>query len=68
MGEKVIDWITMHTVTGFIDLMNGDSSYTSYNAKIQESTHIFYAIISHLIPMLTTKDWLSITNCMMSSS
>lgn len=26
---------------GFLDLQSGDSKYNSYNAKIQESTHVF---------------------------
>ena len=41
MGEKVFDWSTINTITGFLDLISGDSRYTNYNAKIQESTHIF---------------------------
>lgn len=41
IGESVSKWKTRHTLTGFLDLANGDSRYTSYNAKMQESTHIF---------------------------
>lgn len=43
MGERVMDWVTIHDLYGFLDLSNGDSRYTNYNAKIQESTHIFIA-------------------------
>ena len=28
-------------LTGFLDLQGGDSKYSIYNAKMQESTHIF---------------------------
>nr|DAW34812.1 MAG TPA: head tail adaptor [Caudoviricetes sp.] len=42
-GSRVKTWETVDTLTGFIDLQAGDSRYTSYNAKIQESTHIFVA-------------------------
>lgn len=41
MGERIVDWVTVHSLKGFLDLSNGDSKYTNYNAKIQESTHIF---------------------------
>lgn len=41
IGEKVPQWTTVHNLTGFLDLANGDSKYSSYDAKIQESTHIF---------------------------
>ena len=43
IGETVEDWETVQEVLGFLDLSAGDSKYTSYNAKIQESTHIFIA-------------------------
>lgn len=41
IGETVKKWETVQTVKGFIDMSGGDSKYNAYNAKIQESTHIF---------------------------
>lgn len=41
IGEAVATWETRHTLTGFLDLANGESRYTNFNAKIQESTHYF---------------------------
>ena len=41
IGEAVPNWETRHTLTGFLDLANGDSRYTTYNTKMQESTHYF---------------------------
>lgn len=41
IGENVPNWETMHVLTGWLDLSAGDSKYTNYDAKIQESTHIF---------------------------
>lgn len=41
IGEAVKGWHDVAELTGFIDLSSGDSKYTTYNAKIQESTHIF---------------------------
>ena len=43
IGEMVRSWETADAITGFLDLSSGDSKYTSYNAKIQESTHVFVA-------------------------
>lgn len=41
IGERVPSWITKHSPKGWLDLSSGDSKHTSFNAKIQESTHIF---------------------------
>ncbi len=41
IGEKLPVWENVQEITGWLDLSSGDSSYTSYNSKIQESTHIF---------------------------
>lgn len=41
IGEDVKRWETVQTVTGFLDMSGGDSKYSVYNAKIQESTHVF---------------------------
>ena len=41
IGENIKSWETIHKIKGWLDLSSGDSKYTTYNAKIQESTHIF---------------------------
>lgn len=41
IGQKVSMWQDVQKVTGYLDLSAGDSKYTSFNAKLQESTHIF---------------------------
>ena len=41
IGESVKSWTTVQTLTGWLDLQSGDSKYTNFNAKLQESTHIF---------------------------
>ena len=43
IGENVKDWKEVQVITGWLDLQSGDSRYSSYHAKIQESTHIFIA-------------------------
>jgi SPP1 family predicted phage head-tail adaptor len=41
IGEKVQKWADYHKFgAGWLDLSNGDSKYT-YDAKLQESTHVF---------------------------
>lgn len=40
---SVQEWRTVQSLKGFLDLQAGDSKHTSFNAKIQESTHLFLA-------------------------
>jgi SPP1 family predicted phage head-tail adaptor len=47
LGEKVKSWTDIHTLWGWLDLSSGDTKYT-YDAKLQESTHIF---ITDYIPI-----------------
>lgn len=41
IGESVQDWQTVHEIKGWLDLQSGDSRTAVFNAKIQESTHLF---------------------------
>lgn len=41
IGECVPDWVDCLVLSGWLDLSGGDSKHSTYNAKIQESTHIF---------------------------
>lgn len=41
IGENVQTWADALTIKGWLDLQNGESRNTTFNAKIQESTHIF---------------------------
>lgn len=41
IGEAVKAWETIQSIIGFLDMSGGDSKYNTYNAKIQESTHVF---------------------------
>ena len=43
IGETVRSWADIQTVKGWLDLQGGDARYSTYHAKIQESTHIFFA-------------------------
>lgn len=41
IGEQEETWLDELTVRGWLDLRSGDSAYSTYSAKIQESTHIW---------------------------
>ncbi|WP_407399690.1 head-tail adaptor protein [Treponema sp.] len=41
IGEQVKTWTDIQNVKGFLDLSGGESKYTSYDSKIQESTHVW---------------------------
>lgn len=43
IGEQVPTWADAQEIFGWLDTMGGASSYTAYNAKIQESTDVFLA-------------------------
>lgn len=43
IGEQVKSWADKQSIKGWLDLQAGDSKYSTFNAKIQESTHIFIA-------------------------
>lgn len=56
IGEVVPIWETVNTLTGWLDLSGGDSRYTSYDAKIQESTHIFLCDYAPLDERITAEN------------
>lgn len=41
IGEQVKSWTNVMTLKGWLDLSNGDTKTSSYDARIQESTHVF---------------------------
>lgn len=41
IGEMETTWRKSRELKGYLDLMSGDSRYQAYDAKIQESTHVF---------------------------
>lgn len=43
ISEAVKSWEDIQTIKGWLDWQGGDSKYTTYNAKVQESTHVFIA-------------------------
>ena len=43
IGENVQTWADAQSIKGWLDLQTGEARNTTFNAKIQESTHIFIA-------------------------
>lgn len=43
IGEAVPVWTDAQALFGLLDLSGGNSGYTTYSAKVQESTHVFLA-------------------------
>ena len=41
IGEMAEEWSTARTLTGYIDYISGESRYETYQAKLQESDHVF---------------------------
>lgn len=57
IGEPEIVWTDAFTdVLGWLDLQNGDSKRTTFNAKIEESTHVFLCDYHEGIYALADKD------------
>lgn len=56
IGEQVPVWLDKQNIKGWLDLASGDSRYTSFNAKIQESTHIFISDYVKLADGITAEN------------
>ena len=41
IGEAVKGWHDVMDLSGWLDYQSGDARFGTYNAKIQESTHVF---------------------------
>lgn len=48
IGSQELTWTDVQTLKGWLDLSGGEARYNAYQAKIQESTHVF---ISDYVPL-----------------
>ena len=48
IGEHVQTWADVQSIKGWLDMSSGEARYSSFNAKIQESTHFF---VSDYVPL-----------------
>lgn len=56
IGEQVKTWKTAQTIRGWLDLATGNSGYTAFYAKVQESTHVFMADYVALDPRIEAEN------------
>ena len=56
IGEHVQTWTDVQSIKGWLDMSSGEARYTTYNAKIQESTHIFIADYVKLDDRITAEN------------
>lgn len=56
MGEGEKTWEDAVNQLGYLDLQSGDSKYSNFNAKIEESTHIFICDFNSALYALSSSD------------
>lgn len=62
IGEQVKTWEDAQTLWGWLDLASGSADYTTYNAKVQESSHVFVADYEPLDNRITAENARAIVN------
>lgn len=56
IGEPVSEWTDAAKLNGWFGLQTGDHKYENYNAKIEESTHVFLCDYRPEVYALATQD------------
>lgn len=56
IGEQIAVWENAQTLKGWLDLSGGEARYNSFQAKIQESTHVFIADYAPLDGRITAEN------------
>lgn len=56
IGEAEKTWVDAYSQNGWLGMQSGDSKYTSFNAKLEESTHVFTCDYNSGIYSLADKD------------
>ena len=62
IGENIPNWITIQTINGWLDYLTGETSRTNYNAKIEESTHVFVSDYVDLDPRIESEKVMMVIN------
>ena len=55
IGERIHQWVDVFSLKGFLDYQGGQNSFQTYDAKVQETTHIFICDFNNLKSLL--KGW-----------
>ncbi len=56
IGEAVKEWVDAFSQNGWLGMQSGDSKHSNFNAKIEESTHVFLCDYHSGIYALAGKD------------
>lgn len=48
ISERIATWHDVMVLDGVLDYQSGESRYTTFNTKLQESTHIFICNYKHI--------------------
>lgn len=56
IGEQVKAWQTVQTLRGWLDHQSGDARYRVYDAKVQESSHVFVCDYVQLDKRISTEN------------
>ena len=56
IGESEKRWVDAFSQLGWLGLQSGDSKYTNFNAKVEESTHVFLCDYHSGIYALASQD------------
>lgn len=57
IGACEYDWVGVSALKGWLDLSSGDSKHNVFNAKVQESSHIFLCDFTSLRSLSTGWLW-----------
>ena len=70
IGERTHEWTDVVKLFGYLDFQSGQNTYNTYNAKVQETTHIFICDFRNYERL--SGDWIwnpfTITNGIVESS
>ena len=55
IGQRENNWITAESIVGFLDYAGGDARLT-FNAKVQESTHLFLCDYNQTVAKLSAEE------------
>lgn len=56
IGESTEYWQTVDKIWGWLDFQSGDSKYTNYDTKMQDSTHVFISDYKALNPRVKSRN------------
>ena len=62
IGEQIKTWVDVQSIKGWLDFQSGEARYSTYNAKIEESTHLFIADYVQLDSRITSENARMVAN------